>query len=219
MSATLLVMAKAPVPGRVKTRLAVDVGDRVAAELAAAALLDTIAAASACDGGGVLALDGDLAAAVRGAEIAAALGGWTVLPQRGHGFAERLIAAHADAGEGVVVQIGMDTPQVTPTMVGDAAAALAGNDVVLGPAVDGGWWVLVRRDPRVTRVLAEVEMSTASTGADTEAALTRAGHRVARTGTLRDVDNFDDARAVAALAPGTRFAQAWHSFLASGIDN
>lgn len=216
MSATtVLMMAKAPVPGRVKTRLAVDVGDRAAAELAAAALIDTIAAAGASEAARVLALDGDLAAAVRGDEIAAALDGWTVLPQRGHGFAERLVAAHADAGEGVVVQIGMDTPQVTGTMLRDAATALVGNDVVLGPALDGGWWVLVRRDPRVAQALAEVAMSTASTGADSEAALARAGHRVARTGILRDVDTLDDARAVAALAPDTHFAHAWRSFIAS----
>lgn len=212
---TVLVMAKAPVPGRVKTRLAADVGDRVAAELAAAALLDTIAAAHASEAARVLSLDGDLTTAVHGDEIAAALEGWTVLPQRGNGFAERLVAAHADAGDGVVVQVGMDTPQVTGAMLRDAAAALVGHDAVLGPALDGGWWVLVRRDPRVAQALAEVAMSTASTGADTEAALVRAGHRVARTGSLRDVDTLDDARSVAALAPDTHFAHAWRSLVAS----
>lgn len=212
MSATtVLVMAKAPVPGRVKTRLAVAVGDHAAAELAAAALLDTIAAVRASNAAGVLALAGDLAGAIRGDEIAEALDGWTVVPQRGKGFAERLIAAHADAGEGVVVQIGMDTPQLTGPMLSDAAAALVGNDAVIGPAPDGGWWVLVRREARVAHSLAGVVMSTPSTCADTEAALARAGYVVVRTARLRDVDTLDDARAVAALAPDTHFARAWRS--------
>lgn len=208
---TVLVMAKAPVPGEVKTRLAVDVGDHIAAELAAAALLDTIDATRACGANGLLSLAGDLAGAVRADEINEALAGWTVLPQRGTSFSERLVAAHADAGEGVVIQIGMDTPQVTGPMLRDAATALVGVDVVLGPALDGGWWVLGRRDPSIARALADVTMSTPTTGADTVAALARAGHRVGRTVQLRDVDTLDDARAVAALAPDTQFARTWRA--------
>ncbi|HXH78439.1 TIGR04282 family arsenosugar biosynthesis glycosyltransferase [Nocardioides sp.] len=208
---TVLVMAKAPVPGLVKTRLAVDLGDQAAAELAAAALLDTIEATRASGATGLLALAGDLTDAVGGDQIAAALTGWRVMPQRGRGFAERLVAAHADAGEGVVVQVGMDTPQLTGSILRDAAAALVECDAVLGPALDGGWWVLARRDPRVVEALAGVAMSTPTTGEATAAALARAGHRVSRTALLRDVDTLDDARAVAALAPDTRFARAWRS--------
>ena len=64
MPVTLLVVAKAPEPGRAKTRLAATVGDRVAAEIAAAALLDTLdAVAAAPIAGRVVALTGDLDAA------------------------------------------------------------------------------------------------------------------------------------------------------------
>lgn len=78
---TVLVMAKAPVPGRAKTRLAVHTGDDVAADLAAAALLDTVAAVEATPGArGHLALAGDLADGARGAELAHAVRGWTITP-------------------------------------------------------------------------------------------------------------------------------------------
>lgn len=210
-SLTVLVMAKAPVPGLVKTRLAADIGDDRAADLAAAALLDTIDAARAAGAAGHLSLAGELADALRSDEIAEALVGWRITSQRGDGFAERLVNAHADAGPGLVLQVGMDTPQLTAALIRGAADALADHDAVLGPAPDGGWWVLGRRDPRVAEALAGVEMSTPSTCADTEGALVHAGHRVARTATLLDVDTLADARVVAESAPATRFARSWRA--------
>src|SRR5205085_8467621 len=87
-----LVVAKAPVAGRVKTRLGAEIGSGSAAEVAAAALLDTIAACRDAFGvdGCLLALAGDLTDAVRGDEIARALDGWSVARQRGATFSERL---------------------------------------------------------------------------------------------------------------------------------
>jgi uncharacterized protein len=208
---TVLVVAKAPVPGLVKTRLGADIGDEPAAGLAAAALLDTLEAVAASGAAGHLCLAGDLADAVRRHHLEQALLGWTVTPQRGEGFAARLVNAHADAGPGVVVQIGMDTPQVTPGLLRTAAAAIGTHDAALGPAPDGGWWVLARRDPRVAEALAAVEMSTSSTCEDTEHAIMAAGHSVVRTSTLLDVDTLDDARAVAEQAPDSRFAAAWRT--------
>ena len=66
-----LVVAKAPMPGRVKTRLGADVGMAAAADLAAAALLDTLLACADAFGADrcLLSLDGDLCDAVRGEEI------------------------------------------------------------------------------------------------------------------------------------------------------
>ena len=207
---TVLVLAKAPVPGRAKTRLAATTGDEVAADLAAAALLDTVAAVAATPGArGHLALAGDLATGARPAALAQAVAGWRVTPQRGQTFAERLVAAHADAGAGPVVQVGMDTPQVTPELLLGAAAGLGSYDACLGPATDGGWWVLARRDPAVAEPLAGVEMSTEHTHEDTRAALVAAGHRVVATTALLDVDTVEDAAEVAALAPDTRFAAAF----------
>lgn len=209
----VLVVAKAPVAGLVKTRLGSVVGPAAAAELAAAALLDTIDASAAAVGpeGCHLSIAGDLSAAVRGAEISAALTGWTITAQRGNDFAARLAAAHLDAGPGPVAQIGMDTPQVTATDLSRVFADLATVDAVLGPAGDGGWWVLGRHDPQAAQALAEVAMSEPTTYADTWAALQARGQRLAATHELRDVDTVDDAEAVAAAAPGTQFARTWRA--------
>src|SRR4029453_10639579 len=89
VSATLIVIAKAPVPGRVKTRLCPPCTPAQAAALAEASLRDTLAAAARCGASRrVVALDG-------------APGSWLpdgfeVIPQRGSGLAERLSAAFAD---------------------------------------------------------------------------------------------------------------------------
>ena len=210
---TVLVMAKAPVPGRAKTRLAVATGDEVAADLAAAALLDTIAAVAALPGArGHLALTGDLPTASRGAELVAAVEGWRVTAQRGASFAERLAAAHLDAGPGPVVQVGMDTPHLTPQLLAGVLDDLAGHDACLGLAPDGGWWALARHDPAVAAPLARVAMSTPTTYDDTRAALVDAGHRVSSTTPLGDVDTIEDAAEVARLAPETRFAAAFRAW-------
>jgi rSAM/selenodomain-associated transferase 1 len=212
----VLVLAKAPVPGRVKTRLAASVGDRAAAWLAQAALHDTLDACEAAVGARrcFLALDGDLADAAGGWSLAARLDGWTAVPQRGSGLGQRLVHAHADAAalaEGSpVLQVGMDTPQATPELLRTAADLLDRRmDAVLGPADDGGWWLLGVRHPRWAEPLAGVAMSTARTGADTRAALEAAGADVGTGPRLRDVDTVADAAAVAAAAPCSRFAACW----------
>lgn len=202
-------MAKAPVPGLAKTRLAAVVGDAVAADLAAAGLLDTIEACRATTDDCVLALAGHLDDACRAQEIRVALTGWTVLRQRGEGFADRLANAHLDTGSGPLLQIGTDTPQVTPQHLHAAAAALADHDTVLGPAADGGWWVLGRHDADQADVLRGVPMSTSTTCEDTRAALVARGLDVALVDVLCDVDTAQDSELVAAAAPQTRFGRAW----------
>ena len=211
MTPSVLVVAKAPEVGRVKTRLGTAIGMERAADVAAAALLDTLAAATAAVGAGQchLSLDGDLDRAVRGPELREALTGWTVHPQRRGDFGARLAAAHAHV-PGPVIQVGMDTPQLTPHLLLASAAGLDVHDAVLGPAEDGGWWVLALRDPARASVLRDVRMSTPTTGADTRAALTRVGLDVGTTATLRDVDQVADADAVARLVPGSRFAEMWN---------
>lgn len=205
----VLLVAKAPVAGRVKTRLGTRIGHDAAAALAAAALLDTIDACRSAGAAGHLSLAGDLADAVHGAAISAALDGWTITPQRGDTFAERLVAAHLDAGPGPVVQIGMDTPHVTAAALLTVADGLARHDAVLGPAVDGGWWALARQDPHVVRHVSEVAMSTATTFTDTHRALERAGCRVGHAAAMSDVDTVADADLVATLSPHLRFSHAW----------
>lgn len=206
-----LIVAKAPVSGRVKTRLGATVGMDRAAELAAAALRDTIVAATAGFGAGwcVAAIDGDLAAAVRGRELTEALSGWRVVPQCGVGLAARLSNAFAAAGPGPVLQLGMDTPQVTAEQLGGLAHQLSHYDAVVAPARDGGWWALALRDPARAEALLDVAMSQPRTCADTLAALATRGLRVGIGPTLSDVDTADDAVRVAADCQGSHFARAW----------
>jgi len=218
----VLVMAKAPVAGRAKTRLAAAVGDAAAAELAAAALLDTLEAGAAAypPERRVLALTGDLAAAAGARDLRAAARDWIVVRQGGQTFAERLVDGHRQAHRlagGPVVQIGMDTPQVHPALLrGVADLAHDHHRPVLGPALDGGWWVLVTVHPHQAAALPGVPMSRPDTGRRTAAALAAAGAAPVAGPELRDVDDAHDAHAVAAEAPGTRFAQRWRDLVASG---
>lgn len=203
---TVLVVAKAPVPGLAKTRIASTVGDDVAADLAAAALLDTLATATAVGWPVVVAMTGDLDRAARADEIRTALEPLTVVPQRGDGLAERLANAHADAGatDGVV-QVGMDTPQLLVADYLDAGRMVELGSIVVGPATDGGWWLLGLPDPALAQRLVDVPMSTDQTGAKTVEAL---GGDVITLRTLPDMDTWDDAVAIAADVPISRLADA-----------
>ena len=196
----LLLLAKAPLPGRVKTRLCPPWTLEQAAALAAAAIADTVEVLAATPAvARTLVADGPLPAPP----------GWARIAQRGAGLGERLAAAYADtARPGIAtLLVGMDTPQLGVADLVAAAAALAGSDAVLGPAEDGGWWTLGLRDPSAAAVLPAVPMSTSDTFARTHAALAARGLRVATTATLRDVDTAPDAYAAAAARPGTRFAR------------
>ncbi|WBB91114.1 TIGR04282 family arsenosugar biosynthesis glycosyltransferase [Verrucosispora sp. WMMC514] len=204
-AAQVLVLAKAPTPGRVKTRLCPPCTPEQAARVAAAALADTLDTVTTAPAGArVLVIDGDHPAPP----------GWATLPQRGDSLGDRLANAFADArtpGTPAVL-IGMDTPQLLVEHLDTARELLAsadGPDAVLGPAVDGGWWTLGLRDPGHATVLRTIATSTASTGQHTVVALRRRGLRVRLLPWLSDVDTAADARAVANLCPpDSRFARA-----------
>jgi glycosyltransferase A (GT-A) superfamily protein (DUF2064 family) len=196
MNTRLLLLAKTPVPGRVKTRLCPPCTPEQAAELASAALADTVTAADATGAERVLVIDGDLPAPP----------GWARVAQCEGPLPVRLAAAFTAPAS---LLIGMDTPQVTPGLLGTAAARLGSADAVLGLAADGGWWALGLRDPAHAALLRPIATSTATTGADTLAALHGHGLSVALLPVLRDVDTADDARLVAAeCAPESAFARA-----------
>jgi rSAM/selenodomain-associated transferase 1 len=200
MTNQLLVIAKAPIPGRVKTRLCPPCTPRQAARLAAASLADTLTA--------VLATPATRRILVLAGVLRRAPAGVHLVPQRGNGLADRLAAAFADTAlpGAASFLVGMDTPQLSVQLLTTALRRLAAADAVLGPAVDGGWWGLGLRDPRHAVALRDVPMSTAETGARTLAALTARGLEVALLPTLRDVDTIADAVAVAPLAPRSQFA-------------
>lgn len=200
MTFQLIVVAKSPVPGRVKTRLCPPCTAEQAAELALAALRDTLAAATRTSANRrVLLLDGAFPTPT----------GWHVQAQRGNGLAERLANGLMDtAVTGLPsLLIGMDTPQVTAAQLDQIVSSLSTSDGVLCPAVDGGWWALGLKDPRDGVALREVPMSRSDTGRLTRKALTEKGLALTQGPILRDVDTVADALAVAVRHPDTRFAR------------
>lgn len=214
----LLIVAKAPEPGRAKTRLAAAVGSDAAADVAAASLLDTLRAVhDVPDSDAFVAWSGELDDAHRAREVSAALHEAIVFPQHGEGLAARLAAAHAAVAQRTaapVLQIGMDTPQADASLLAECAEPLhaqAGPDAVLGLADDGGWWVLGLRDPGNAEVLHSVPMSHPDTGKLTLKALRSAGLTVQLLPQLDDVDTVEDALGVAAAVPTSGFAATVHA--------
>ncbi len=197
---TLVVLAKAPEAGHVKTRLCPPCTPTEAAALAEAALRDTLAAVAAAPAERrLLVLDGE-----RGAWLP---GGFDVVPQCDGGLGCRLAGAF-DAVEGPAVLVGMDTPQLTADDVADAVRVLLrpGVDAVLGPASDGGYWSigLRRRSPGL---FDGVPMSSAATLTAQRRRLTELRLRHAELPVMRDVDTIADAHAVAAQSPRSAFAR------------
>lgn len=196
----MMVLAKSPIAGNVKTRLCPPLDFAQAAAVAEAALHDTLAAVAASGAKQrVLILDGE-----PGPWLPA---GFQVIAQRGSTLVQRLTAAWQDGG-GPALQIGMDTPQVNATLLDSAMFTLekSPRGAVLGLAEDGGWWAigLVRCHRQVFH---GVPMSTPSTGAAQLASLVRLGRDPVLLPTLRDVDTWADALAVADRHPAGRFAE------------
>lgn len=186
--------------GQSKTRLCPPLDPQQAATLAEAALADTLQAVACTPGAArrVLVLDGQPGPWLRD--------GFDLIAQRGTEFGERLANAVHDVGQALLM-VGMDTPQLTRAQLADALERLDAPavDAVLGPTPDGGYWAIGLSAPDPA-VFDSVPMSTDRTGAAQSARLEELGLRTARLETLRDVDTFEDAVAVATLAPWTRFA-------------
>lgn len=199
----LVVIAKACVPGRVKTRLHPPFTLEAAAAIAAACLADTLETARAIPvDRRILYFDGD--------PDGCRHDGFDVVAQHTGTLDER-IADIFDRLDEPTLLIGMDTPQakafdlVWPT----------DSDAVMGMAEDGGFWALGMREPRGD-VIRGVPMSRADTGARQLAALCDAGLTVRQLVALRDVDRAADAAAVAEEIPSSRFATAVTAALRHG---
>ena len=192
------MIAKAPVPGRVKTRLTPPFTPDQAAALARAALSDTLAAAAAARGAArrVIVLDGD-----PGPWLPP---GFEVIAQRGDGLEERLAAAFEDVADPAFL-VGMDTPQVTPALLEEGLRAVSSGGTAFGAALDGGWWC-IGLQPGTHHVFDGVPMSTERTGVVQLARMRTLGMDPAILRPLLDVDTYEDALTVAAEAPESRFA-------------
>lgn len=204
-AATVLVVAKAPAGGRSKTRLVPPLTPAVAAALYEALLLDTIDACRAeVDDVRILYADEDDETL-----LAALLPDVPLVRQQGRGLAEALrlgIARHVGAGPVAIVS--SDVPGLPPGSLTTTFAALAdGADIVLGPAVDGGYWLIAMREPH-DAPFRGIPWSTPAVHAVTRCRCDEAGLRVVELPLWRDIDTLVDlsfarGELIAAHAPRT----------------
>lgn len=202
----LIVLAKQPIPGRVKTRFTPPCTPAEAAALARAALDDTLETVTSMPGidRRVLVIDGEPTHWQREH--------FEVFDQCDGGLDRRLIGAFtAAAPEGRALLIGMDTPQLTVADLLRALDALEVADAALGPATDGGYWTIGFRaceELEVGPLFAGVPMSTPATFAAQRDRLCHHRLTVATLATMTDADDLASADVVAAQAPHSRFARA-----------
>lgn len=186
----LIIFVKAPRPGFVKTRLAATVGADTAAE-SYAALVETLLTRLASHH----AVELKFTPADAHPEIAPWLQPeWTASPQTEGDLTDRLIGAFDDAfraGAKRVVIIGSDCPYITLEDIESAFTHLADHDAVLGPATDGGYW-LVGLNQHRPALFQNINWSTESVLAETLAIAQSHSLRVSQLRELTDVDTLPD---------------------------
>jgi uncharacterized protein len=205
----LAVIAKEPVAGLAKTRLVPALGETGAARAAAAMLADTLAAVRASGADPWLCFT-PTGARERLRRLAPGFG---LLAQAAGGLGDRLAACLADllgAGAERVAIVGADTPHVPQASYRRAFALLDEVDVVLGPALDGGYYLVAAKAAR-PELFVGIPMGTEVVLTETLARAARGGLAVALLPPLRDLDRVEDLAAAMAAgeldgAPATRAA-------------
>jgi uncharacterized protein len=188
----LLVFAKAPRPGGVKTRLGAALGTDLAADLYRAMAEGVLARTRAAP----CVRSVFFAPREAEAEMAAWLPHETLVPQDGADLGARMAAAFAWAfsvGATKVVLVGTDAPGLSDEHVRAALVVLDAHDVVLGPALDGGYYLVALRRP-APALFDGVAWGTADVLAQTVARAEAAGLAVAPLAPLGDVDELADLR-------------------------
>jgi rSAM/selenodomain-associated transferase 1 len=194
MTSTIAVMARAPVPGRCKTRLAASLGNTRAAELCRAMLLDTLASIERTFARSRLVImaapEHDGPAVLR----ALAPPRWEIVEQKGEGLGLRL--AHAfevlGAGGAPTALVDSDSPTASWESAERALLRLRGpRQVCMGPCIDGGYW-LIAMTTIVLGVLEGISWSTPTVAAETRARCASLGLTLDELPMGRDVDGPDD---------------------------
>ncbi len=188
----LIVFVKAPRPGEVKTRLATSIGAEAACEAYRKLVAGLLAKLTSLDGVELRFAPDDAEAEIRPWSRT----GWQLAPQGGGDLGMRLQVAFESAlhlGAKHVVVIGSDCPDVTAADIQRAWEALQSHDVVIGPASDGGYWLIGLNQPE--RSLFEgLAWSTDKVLAQTIERCRASGLRVKLLRELDDVDTEDDWR-------------------------
>jgi len=188
----LSIFLKAPRLGGVKTRLAAEVGERHALRLYRIMAARTLAAAHAAG------LDASIwfTPADAAAEMRHWLGGdWAMRPQASGDLGARLAAAASvvEPGRGWLA-VGADCPRLDAALLAEAAEAIGEGGVVLGPTIDGGYYLVGGRAP-LPDIFSEMPWGTERLLDETRARLSSAGIAWRELRVLRDVDTAADARA------------------------
>lgn len=186
----LIIFVKAPRAGFVKTRLAATVGSETALET-----YETLVEIITTNLRSVRNVDLHFAPADAGQEVARWLqDGWTSSPQTDGDLGKKLKAAFRqafDQGFERVLIIGSDCPYVEPADISAAESELEKNDVVLGPATDGGYW-LVGLKVLASELFENINWSTESVLQETLSQAKSAKLTVGQIRELSDVDNVAD---------------------------
>ena len=192
MKSCVVVFGREPIPGEVKSRLAAGIGAEAAARVYAAILEHTLEVARNSGARVVLSL----------AEVPS--GSWArdvdavVEIQRGNDLGDRMDDAFARRfaeGEGRVVMVGSDCPWFTATHVAKASAKLGGADAVLGPAADGGYWLVAQRPPGLA-MFARIPWSSPETLEETRKRISALGGTWYELEELVDIDTLEDLELV-----------------------
>ena len=192
MTPAIAVFLKAPRLGRVKTRLAGEIGDRHALRLYRLMAARTLAAVRQTG----LEATVWFAPADAGAELRYWLGdGWSLRPQASGDLGARLAAStHAiEAGRGWIA-LGGDCPAITAEVILEASAIVGRGEIAIGPTLDGGYYLLGGRTP-LPDLFSGIPWSTERVLTETRARLARVGAAWQELPALRDVDTAADARA------------------------
>ncbi len=197
----VLLFAKAPRAGRVKTRLAREIGEARAVELYRA-IGRSVATAVAEAYSLTVWFDPPDAEE----EMRAWLGDHECRPQPDGDLGERMafaFAEHFASGERPVIGIGADVPGISAPVIADAERLLEQADVVLGPALDGGYYLIGLPAPR-DALFQRIPWGSSRVFRATEERCEALGMRAARLAPLRDIDTREDLDALGSLTPGTR---------------
>lgn len=194
MNPRLLVFGREPIPSRVKTRLAADIGDSAAARVYEVLLRNTLEKAAASRADVELWLADPLSS---GFQTTLRV---PVAVQQGANIGERMADAFERSFEGGaerVVLIGTDCPHIEVRHIVEAAVALDDHAVVLGPAEDGGYWLVAQRAPGVD-LFSNVPWSHEETLTATRARLEELSVGWSELEMLNDLDTEEDLKALLA---------------------
>lgn len=193
----ILLFIKAPVMGQVKSRLAAVIGKKAALELYKSFILDIVDTIKKTGHPFKICFYPPDA----GAAVTSWLGRrWQFMPQQGNDLGQRMENAFTRCfSEGFerAVLIGSDLPDLTPSVLHEAITSLAENDVVIGPASDGGYYLIgFNKRTFMPRLFHGIPWSTETVFQETMAILRDSALTVHRAPQWNDVDTAEDLKAL-----------------------